>query len=328
MTMPTIVYIAGLGHSGSTIFDLALGGHSAIAGLGEVHRLSIASGRDDSPMRCSCDHPVGLCSFWVKVALELGARSSRRRDVDTTLAALSTTDPQLALLRGDGVYPEHGQDTTCRPTVDRALAIVGSRRLLKAASRWSSSARTASANAVNSYEVFDAVRRAHRVAVILDATKTPSRLKGLLMERPQDVDLRVIYIVRDGRAVCASRMRREGVPMAQSVATWKAEHRRHRLARLTISSNRLTTVRYEEFATHPERVLAGVCAWLGVPFEEGMLDLNGERHSIGGNPVRFDSSRLSDVRLDERWRHELSAEDLRTFSDHGTTLNRRLGYVD
>lgn len=87
-----MVYIAGSGHSGTTIFDLALGGHSAIVGLGEVHLLSIAAGRDDEYMRCGCGRPVGSCGFWAKVALELGARSVRRSDVDATLKALPTMD--------------------------------------------------------------------------------------------------------------------------------------------------------------------------------------------------------------------------------------------
>ena len=35
--MKKIVYIAGLGHSGSTILDMALGAHLNIIGLGEIY---------------------------------------------------------------------------------------------------------------------------------------------------------------------------------------------------------------------------------------------------------------------------------------------------
>lgn len=147
------------------------------------------------------------------------------------------------------------------------------------------------------------------------------------MERPEDIDFRVIYMVRDGRAVCNSHMRRAGVGMAQAVAAWKAEHRHHRLARLSIPSHRVTTVRYEEFAAHPADVLEGVCEWLGLPYEDSILDLDAERHVVGGNPVRFDASRRSVIRIDERWRQELSENDLRVFSSRGAALNRRLGYA-
>ena len=34
----------------------------------------------------------------------------------------------------------------------------------------------------------------------------------------------------------------------------------------------------------------------------------------------------TDVKLDDRWRHELSVEDLRTFEQTAGKLNRRYGY--
>ena len=37
--MPTLLLIRGLGHSGTTILDLALGAHPDIVGLGEAARI-------------------------------------------------------------------------------------------------------------------------------------------------------------------------------------------------------------------------------------------------------------------------------------------------
>ena len=39
MTEPGLLLIRGLGHSGSTILDLALGAHSQVVGLGEAARV-------------------------------------------------------------------------------------------------------------------------------------------------------------------------------------------------------------------------------------------------------------------------------------------------
>ena len=49
-----ILYIAGLGHSGSTILDLSLGSHPDITGLGEIYTLL------DSERRKN--HYVSYCS--------------------------------------------------------------------------------------------------------------------------------------------------------------------------------------------------------------------------------------------------------------------------
>lgn len=67
-----IVYICGLGHSGSTILDMALGAHSRIVGLGEVSRILQADKTNfmdtsftDIP--CSCGRTMKKCSFWSKI---------------------------------------------------------------------------------------------------------------------------------------------------------------------------------------------------------------------------------------------------------------------
>ncbi len=67
-----IVYICGLGHSGSTILDMALGAHSGIVGLGEVSRILQADRADftDSNftgITCSCGMAMQKCSFWKKI---------------------------------------------------------------------------------------------------------------------------------------------------------------------------------------------------------------------------------------------------------------------
>jgi len=62
-----IIYIAGLGHSGSTILDLALGANSDIIGLGEVYTLLDKDRRNKHlPSKCSCGEKGKDCPFWKK----------------------------------------------------------------------------------------------------------------------------------------------------------------------------------------------------------------------------------------------------------------------
>jgi len=63
----SLIFIAGLEHSGSTLLDLILGGHPQIVGLGELYQLL----RPGSPhlsrsgdIFCSCGATMDTCPFW------------------------------------------------------------------------------------------------------------------------------------------------------------------------------------------------------------------------------------------------------------------------
>ena len=63
-----IIYIAGLGHSGSTILDLALGTNSSIVGLGEIYTILDKKRRDyHLGSLCSCGETGRDCSFWKEI---------------------------------------------------------------------------------------------------------------------------------------------------------------------------------------------------------------------------------------------------------------------
>jgi len=88
-----IVYVAGMGHCGSTLLDLLLSSHSRIASAGEALRL----GRDPDP-NCSCDsRTVARCAFWAAVGREFTALTG------TPFAAIDL-DPQ-----SDGRFVEQNR---------------------------------------------------------------------------------------------------------------------------------------------------------------------------------------------------------------------------
>jgi len=76
-----IVYIAGLGHSGSTILDMALGCNKQIVGLGEVLQVIKATADEletnyDS-LRCACGQTFNQCDFWKDAKKILRGNSHR-----------------------------------------------------------------------------------------------------------------------------------------------------------------------------------------------------------------------------------------------------------
>ena len=118
MTHP-VVFIASLGHSGSTLLDLVLGGHSRLVGLGEVATV-LTSGNDGEPSftgDCSCGQDAASCPLWSEVARRIQAEphaplARRYRIVFETVAAVFGPDvtpvdsskylPWLRLLHDEG----------------------------------------------------------------------------------------------------------------------------------------------------------------------------------------------------------------------------------
>lgn len=90
--MPVIVYIVGVGHSGSTLLDLLLGSHSRTFSVGELIALSTAGkpGRRERVLAspCGCGAPTKhACSFWSAVDRKL------RADHATSLGELDVESP-------------------------------------------------------------------------------------------------------------------------------------------------------------------------------------------------------------------------------------------
>lgn len=72
--MRTVIFINSLSHSGSTLLDIVLGGHSKLVGLGEIGSVLRISPEQISRTRnstCSCGKCVNECSFWGGVLPEL-----------------------------------------------------------------------------------------------------------------------------------------------------------------------------------------------------------------------------------------------------------------
>lgn len=79
-----IILIAGIGHSGSTILDMALGCHPQVVGLGEVSKVLRTPLKDFQLKyhqgRCSCGTLPAECPFWKPVLEDLQERPSRSVD--------------------------------------------------------------------------------------------------------------------------------------------------------------------------------------------------------------------------------------------------------
>ena len=103
--------------------------------------------------------------------------------------------------------------------------------------------------------------------------KTPGHVRHMDTLARALPEARFVHIIRDGRDVAASLRRMPFAPgggdMAAIAALWRDTIWRARRAAETLPH--YTEVRYEELVAHPERVLAELCDFLELPFDEGML---------------------------------------------------------
>jgi hypothetical protein len=141
-------------------------------------------------------------------------------------------------------------------------------------------------------------------------------------------NLKVVHIIRDGRAVAASIMPLEWGPNGiYSAAHFWTQRVGFGLAlRNFLRSDQYAEVRYEDVVRFPERELRRLSAFLGVAYSPEMLEGGGftvpqfteHQHGLVGSSPQAD-------RLDS-WRNELSARQIEIFESLAGPLLTYLGY--
>lgn len=302
-----VLYIAGAGRSGSTLLDLLLGNHPKIIGLGEVHRVCL----NPSERICACGEPINRCRFWRNVLKHvLDCYDLSAEDWPEEFPTTSLTDRKAAGIRDLRL-------------VD-LLLLIGSYKLLRTAAQISRSCFRHIRMTENSWRLYDVVAQQHRVSTIVDSSKNAARMKLLYMARPRS--LRVIHLVRDGRAVAHSLRRRYGISIKEAALQWKLANRNVELVLKTIPARRRMLIHYEDLCRRPQQVLKKIVRFGG--FKSGPPGTELRRsgcHQIPGNRLLFER-RGAEIREDRTWESGLSQTDEKQFELAAGSFNRRYGY--
>jgi hypothetical protein len=322
-----LAYILAASHSGSTLLSMLLGSHPQIATIGEMNLSPRAMG-DLDRYRCSCGQFIRQCGFWQSVA-----EAMRRRGVAFDLACAGT-DYRGAESRYARrlLKPMHrGRPLEYIRDIGLSLSPAWRRQLAEAQRRNAALAST--------------VTELAGAQLVVDSSKVGLRLKYLL--RNPELDVKVIRLVRDGRAVALTYMdpagfadardpsRRAGgtggdrkggrLSMHQATYQWRRcmEEAEHIVGRLDRS--RWIEVRYEDYCREPDATLSRLHEFLGVGFGQQPKDFRSVEQHIVGNGMRLDTT--SEIRLDERWRDVLTRQDLQVFDSVAMHMNRKYGYA-
>ena len=279
-----VLYIGGVGRSGSTLLGYLLGQLDGYVVAGEL-KFIWRKGVKENEL-CGCGAPFADCPFWrdvgqaafggwneidVEEVLRLQTRVTSGRSIS---ALLTGVDPGPFFAR----YSE-----LLRLLYGAILAVSGGR-------------------------------------IVVDTSKTP--VEALILSRVSGVQCRAIHLVRDARGVAFSwakrDVRRPEIVGHEAVMLdyrplyiaprWLYGNLFFELLRTRIPTARL---RYEDLARAPQEYIEAALRGSGVPTDRAGLQAVGSGrvtlgtlHTIGGNPMRFTAGETP-VRADEAWRREM-----------------------
>jgi hypothetical protein len=153
--------------------------------------------------------------------------------------------------------------------------------------------------------LYDRIAEIAEKDVIVDLSKTRVyRMTRWWLDRGQ----RYIFLVRDPRGVLASVVR-----AGKDLDNALRKHKKwtSRLQRfIGRKGERALRVYYEDLADRPEAELRRICDFIGIEFVPEMLRPAEKRHHFIASSVSDYLKGSNEIRLDERWRTELSHEQV------------------
>ena len=333
-----VVFIGGSGRSGSTLIELLLGGLPSVCNVGEVvHLWERGLQRGES---CGCGTPLPDCPFWIRVG-DVAFGGWGQFDLAQFLQAKKSVDRNRHIFR-------LAASTPGRPTAAAAPAPApgpGPTGSFPAARAAGSLPARAAWYADCYARLYAAIAQVSGAQVIVDSSKHASL--AFCLRLSADLDLRVLHVVRDSRAVAYSWTRRVRRPEAaaghgeymatyspvRSALLWDALNLGFSL--LARRGVPVRQIRYEDFLADPPGFMAELAEFASGPGEytdaiAGFLTSDqarlGVSHTASGNPMRFASGPI-EFRADEVWRNSLPAVDRAIVSALTLPLLARYGYL-
>jgi hypothetical protein len=311
-TYPRIIYLAGFGRSGSTLLERLLGELPGVCPAGEVVHMWQRGIREGE--RCGCGEPFPACPFWQRVG-KTAFGGWDNVDVDQVARLRASVDRSrfLPLL---GAAPLR---RTFLPGLDEYMAYY--------------------------LQTYAAIAEVSKSEVVIDSSKHAS-LAYCLRSDP-GLDLRVVHVIRDSRAVAYSWSRIVSRPEtatethvatyspATAAVRWNTQNAALQLlSRLGTPTLR---VRYEDLVREPAVRLREIAEFAGLSGDAGLGFLHtdgpgrwradlGVTHTASGNPMRFTTGQVV-IRPDDQWRTAMLAGKRRMVTTLTLPLLARYGYL-
>ena len=302
--MPTVVYVAGFGRSGSTLVERLLGESSGFTCLGEVVHLWERGITADE--RCACGEPFSRCPTWQAIG-ELAFGGWHTIDVARVLELRASVDRQRRI----PITALPGTTPRVRDSLIEYTAYYAA--IYRAAAELSGS------------------------SVVVDSSKHTSL--AFALSHNADIDLRVLHLVRDPRAVAYSwskdvarpEVAADQPPASMPRYSAAASSRRWLTSNLLVEALRtrhvpIARIQYEDLVRSPAATLAAAAAALDLPLppdvaiEDGAVEL--EDLPLGRrNPMRFATGTVQ-LREDDTWTRAMPRGQSRLVTGITSPLHR------
>src|SRR6266540_1011647 len=300
-----VVYIAGVGRSGSTVLDSVLGNHASIQSVGELSRL--ASDGWIHNFYCSCGEPAKECPFWVAVQ-----QAWCESNGGITIQEYIETQNKVEQFRR---WPFMLRESTRRnPT----FQVYAEQTVL----------------------LLRAIQMLSGCTTIVDSSKGVER--ALALSLIPEIDLRVIQLVRDPRGVVWSHKKsfaknlESGLPRDirpwpawRGALYWCRMNMQADWLRRRVGAEKSMLVRYEDFMVQTVATLQQIGDFIGVDLSDVQQAITqGENlyfgHTIAGNRVRMQGELR--LKFDQDWLQKLSPRDRRVTEIISGWMMARYGY--
>jgi len=302
-----VCYVSGYGRSGSTLLGQILGQVDGFCNVGEIRNLFNIFGWPG--WRCGCGEVLLECPFWKEIV------SSGSPPLGT-IKAETINDLWRTSFRTRHV-PRIWWDLAVRhrQPVPQYAAILG--------------------------QLYRSLADTSGARVVVDVSKRPA--DALIAYGIPDVDLYLVHLIRDPRAVSYSWMREKpspgghgGRPMRRARPNVTARQWLYFNAAFaaiihpTVGRGRYLQVHYEDLVARPRETASTIVSFLGespesLPFiDEHTMDLR-PTHSASGNPTRFNTGAV-EIRLDDEWRSKMTGKDRREATLWAGALMPFMGY--
>jgi hypothetical protein len=284
-----VLYVVGLGRSGSTILSNSLGQIGGFFSGGELNFIwkhNVLENR-----LCGCGRPFRECPVWTRV-------------MDEAFGGMDGVDArEMMRIQASGTRTRH---------IPLMLTEKGRQRLAGRLEKF----------LINYGRLYEAIGTVTDSRVIVDSSKEPAH--GFAMDLVPGVDFYVLHLVRDPRAAAYSWLKKKPQPdseerefmhrksPAMSAALWDSWNASAE-ALWRRSPERYLRLRYEDFVADPRESFEKIRDLVGEQSVEPPLV--GERevklgvsHTVSGNPNRFDTGAV-ELRTDREWMSKMNPRD-------------------
>lgn len=299
---PIVVHFIGAGRSGSTLLNIILDNHPQIMGTGELLFLVRSWVNGDY---CSCAQPLSSCPFWSTVFSEWLRRTG-----------MNSPNEYLALQK---MYERY------RRLPRYLFGSVNSSEEFRKYSAYTS-------------QLFQVIRELSDARVIVDSSKNPARVLSLTMV--PDIDLRVIFLVRDVRGFSWSKQKEfhknQQAGLGWSVkpsAVWKSSVEWTYINLLSEwilkKAERSLFIRHEDLLHNPEPTLSKIGCLIEMDLTDLAIGVQAGQtlavnHIAAGNRLRM----KKEIKLhrNETWKVNMPSKDQNLAWTLTGWLMKRYGY--